>query len=68
MGAWVVLVFSSLIGAAAIRCETSAATAQSNGHHPAVTAFFESGDPFVQEVVLPNIEANRKSDGRLDGG
>jgi len=33
--------------------------------HPAVTAFFESKDPFVREVVLPNIEANRKSDAEL---
>jgi GH35 family endo-1,4-beta-xylanase len=34
-------------------------------YHPAVTAFFESQDPFVQQVVLPNIEANRKSDAVL---
>jgi len=34
-------------------------------YHPAVTAFFESKDPFVREVVLPNIEANRKSDAKL---
>ena len=35
-------------------------------YHPAVTAFFESKDPFVQQVVLPNIEANRKSDAALE--
>jgi len=35
-------------------------------YHPAVTAFFESKDPFVREVVLPNIEANRKSDAELE--
>ena len=30
-----------------------------------MTAFFESEDPFVREVVLPNIEANRKCDAVL---
>ena len=34
-------------------------------YHPAVTAFFESKEPFVREVVLPNLEANRKSDAEL---
>ena len=34
-------------------------------YHPAVNAFFESEDPFVREVVIPNIEANRKSDAEL---
>jgi endo-1,4-beta-xylanase len=31
-------------------------------YHPAVTALFESEDPFVQEVVIPSIEKTRKSD------
>ena len=34
-------------------------------YHPAVTAFFESKDPFVREIVLPNIEANRKCNADL---
>ncbi len=43
----------------------SNAPAEAVDYHPAVTAFFESKDPFVQQVVLPNIEANRKSDAVL---
>jgi GH35 family endo-1,4-beta-xylanase len=31
-------------------------------YHPAVATFFAGKDPFIREVVLPNIEANRKSD------
>ena len=34
--------------------------------HPAVTAFFESTDPFIREVVLPNIESNRKCDALIE--
>src|SRR5210317_728527 len=41
------------------------ATTGAIDYHPAVTAFFESKDPFVREVVLPNIETNRKSDAEL---
>jgi len=33
--------------------------------HPAVKAFFESKDPYVKDVVIPNIDANRKSDVNL---
>lgn len=34
-------------------------------YHPAVEAFFNSTDPFVQGTVIPNIEKNRKSDARI---
>lgn len=50
-----------LICALVTRGEPAAETAKP-AFHPAVTAFFESDDPFVQEVVLPNIEKNRKAD------
>jgi endo-1,4-beta-xylanase len=30
--------------------------------HPAVEAFFNSPDPFIQQTVIPNIEKHRKSD------
>jgi GH35 family endo-1,4-beta-xylanase len=56
------ILFSPWICSTATRGETPAAAAQSHGYHPAVTAFFESKDPFVQQFVLPNIEANRKCD------
>ena len=47
------------------RADALIAPAETVEDHPAVTAFFESKDPFVREVVLPNIEANRKSDAVL---
>ena len=47
------------------RADALDAPAGAVDYHPAVTAFFESKDPFVQQVVLPNIEANRKSDAVL---
>ena len=49
-----------LLGTTAGRSEPRAAAPQVKGPHPAVRAFFDSKDSFVQEVVLPNIEANRK--------
>ena len=57
-----IILFSPLICSTASRGETPDAGAQGPAFHPAVTAFFEGKDPFVQEVVLPNIEANRKCD------
>lgn len=48
-------------GATPLRAEDSDAA----GPHPAVASFFESEDPFVRQVVLPNIEANRKCDAVL---
>ncbi|WP_338685518.1 endo-1,4-beta-xylanase [Haloferula helveola] len=44
---------------------TAVPASEAPGLHPAVTAFFESEDPFVQKVVIPNIEANRKCDAVL---
>jgi hypothetical protein len=55
------VLFVLLFRPVAARGETSAAIGQSAAVHPAVTAFFESNDPFVEKVVIPNIEANRKS-------
>lgn len=60
-----IALFASGIWAIEARGDELNAPTQSVDCHPAVTAFFESKDPFVQEVVLPNIEANRKSDGKL---
>lgn len=60
-----VILASSLTSSADSRGETSAASPSKTACHPAVTAFFESRDPFVQEVVLPNIEINRKADAVL---
>jgi GH35 family endo-1,4-beta-xylanase len=47
------------------RADALTAPAGAVDYHPAVTAFFDSKDPFVQQVVRPNIEANRKSDVEL---
>ncbi len=60
-----IAVFALWVCPSTICCETQDAAAQSRGYHPAVTAFFESKDPFVQKVVLPNIETNRKGDAVL---
>jgi GH35 family endo-1,4-beta-xylanase len=45
--------------------DTLNAPAGTVDYHPAVTAFLESKDPFVRDVVLPNIETNRKSEAVL---
>jgi GH35 family endo-1,4-beta-xylanase len=45
---------------AVARADAVSAPARAVTCHPAVTAFFESEEPFVREVVLPNIETNRK--------
>jgi len=33
--------------------------------HPAVEAFFDSKDPFVQQTVIPNIDRHNRGDARL---
>jgi GH35 family endo-1,4-beta-xylanase len=60
-----IILFALLVWPTAIRGEAPAAAVASPGYHPAVTSFFGSKDPFVHQVVLPNIEANRKSNAVL---
>jgi GH35 family endo-1,4-beta-xylanase len=45
-----------------LRGEAAVDSSKNTVVHPAVAAFFDSKDPFVKDVVIPNIEANRKCD------
>ena len=48
-----------------VRADELSATDKPVDIHPVVASFFEGKDVFVRETVIPGMEANRKSDVRL---
>lgn len=55
-----ILLLAPALWASVARTDALGAPDRAVTYHPVVTAFFENDDPFVREVVLPNIETNRK--------